>query len=352
MTRSIGGPTFAKELSSDEGLRPPVMVNGFVRKTSDANVIEISLGPDTAHGWLRVPVSMIKQATITGRYNYKNSMYDFVTIELNWPDNAEARVFAALLREQGTDQSGLGQVFTQEQQKLVEDQYPPAAVRVVLRLIFVTIMTFREERGWGDGEVAGRFRTAVAWLKKRYPIPEAWESIEARRFATGGVGDGFKMALFETIAAVLDGLVRDGPATSTTADALAEASTFLERYERVAKQLESEGLTPGRTDPPAAAPAILERFEGFVDQVEGDVAFVTLRAENGDVLYGEHPVAKLAERGVGEADRFLCRTVRVGEATRVEIEAIPDEPVPDEEVRAIYQRIDHAIGSGDDGVDF
>jgi len=104
MTRSIDGPTFAKELSSDEGLRPPVIVNGFVRKTSDANVIEFSLGPDTAHGWLKIPVSMIKQATIMGKYDYKNDIYDFVTIELNWPDNAEARVFAALLRDQGTEQ--------------------------------------------------------------------------------------------------------------------------------------------------------------------------------------------------------------------------------------------------------
>ena len=41
--------------------------------------------------------------------------------------------------------------------------------------------------------------------------------------------------------------------------------------------------------------SILESFIGYVDKIDGDIAYVTLRSENNsDVLYGEYAASKLA----------------------------------------------------------
>jgi hypothetical protein len=218
--------------------------------------------------------------------------------------------------------SGLEQVFTQEERRLISEGYPIGGVEVVLRLTFASLISLRNQRGWDDEEIAGRFREAVARLVARYPIPEAWESIQARRFETGGIGVGFKSALFEAIRAAIELPVYGDPGPNATED----------------------DLTP--------APAVLERFEGFVEQIEGNVAYVVLRAENGDELYGEYPADRLARLGVEETDRFLCLTVKDVQGTRVEIEPLASEPVSDEDVRAIFERISHALGPGDDGVEF
>jgi len=56
---------------------------------------------------------------------------------------------------------------------------------------------------------------------------------------------------------------------------------------------------------------ILESFEGYVDQVEGDTAYVRLKSrEHGDVLYGEYSAAELLEKGIEEQSRFLCKKKR------------------------------------------
>src|SRR5947209_3461046 len=72
---------------------------------------------------------------------------------------------------------------------------------------------------------------------------------------------------------------------------------------------------------------VLEEFVGFVDQIDGDVAYVTLTPETGEKLYGEYPAAELKARGIHERRRFRCRTIDAG--TRVEFDL---EPIPDREV--------------------
>jgi hypothetical protein len=102
----------------------------------------------------------------------------------------------------------------------------------------------------------------------------------------------------------------------------------------------------------AQAESILERFDGFVDQIDGDTAYVTLKSqEHGDVLYGEYSAALLRSKGIEEQDRFICKTVSLGEATRVDIEAVPVAIVTKEQIQAIDVEIERILPS-DDSIDY
>jgi len=97
---------------------------------------------------------------------------------------------------------------------------------------------------------------------------------------------------------------------------------------------------------------ILEQFDGFVDQIEGDTAYVTLKSrEHGDVLYGQYSAALLKSKGIEEQDRFLCQTVALGETIRVDIEAVPLAIVTKEQLHAIDEEIERILPS-DDGIDY
>lgn len=100
----MDGNTLAEQLASNEGLHPPLVVAGFVRKTSDAKVIEFSPGVYPPDRRLKIPVGMIKEGTVLEKRAQQDGTYDFVIIEFDWPANAEAQVLASLLQEQTTDQ--------------------------------------------------------------------------------------------------------------------------------------------------------------------------------------------------------------------------------------------------------
>jgi hypothetical protein len=87
---------------------------------------------------------------------------------------------------------------------------------------------------------------------------------------------------------------------------------------------------------------VLERLEGFVEQIEGSTAFVTLKSEHGEELYGEYPAADLLAKGIQERRCFRCETVELDGQVRVSFEAIPDREAPDEE-DAINRRIDKLL---------
>jgi hypothetical protein len=89
---------------------------------------------------------------------------------------------------------------------------------------------------------------------------------------------------------------------------------------------------------------VLESFEGFVDQIVGDIAFVTLNSEHGDTLIGQYPADKLAEKGIRERRRFKCDTVEVGGKVRVELAAIPDAVLSAAEEQAIRDEIEQLFG--------
>jgi hypothetical protein len=109
-----------------------------------------------------------------------------------------------------------------------------------------------------------------------------------------------------------------------------------------------------RSRPSGRAPAVvLESFDGFVDQVEGDTAYVRLKSrEHGDILYGEYPASELLEKGIEEQTRFLCRTAKVDGTTRVDIQAVPNVQVTGEELRVIEEKIDRALPRDDSGIEY
>jgi hypothetical protein len=89
---------------------------------------------------------------------------------------------------------------------------------------------------------------------------------------------------------------------------------------------------------------ILEEFEGFVDQIDGDVAHVTLKTRAGEVLYGEYPAAEFRARGIHERRRFKCRTIDGGLNVEIDLEAIPDREVSEERERAIEEELQELLG--------
>jgi hypothetical protein len=98
---------------------------------------------------------------------------------------------------------------------------------------------------------------------------------------------------------------------------------------------------------------VLESFEGFVDQIDGDTAFVRLKSrEHGDVLYGEHSAEQLLAKGIEEQTRFLCKTIKANGATRVELQAIPRTRATEQQLRAIDEKIDKVLPRDDPGVEY
>lgn len=103
---------------------------------------------------------------------------------------------------------------------------------------------------------------------------------------------------------------------------------------------------------PAVEPrTVLESFDGYVDSIDGDTAYVTLVSRsNGDVLYGEYSAQELLSRGIQEQTRFLCETVKGGGAGRVHFAPLPKNQVTDEEARAIAEEMREAFPGDDDSV--
>lgn len=93
---------------------------------------------------------------------------------------------------------------------------------------------------------------------------------------------------------------------------------------------------------------ILERFEGFVEQIQNDTAYVSLKSEYGDILYGQYPASKLTQMGIFERRRFTCITKNVGGKVHVCLTPIPDIELSDQREREIQQEIERALGSDDD----
>ena len=96
----------------------------------------------------------------------------------------------------------------------------------------------------------------------------------------------------------------------------------------------------GDLDPGIEGNTVLETFDGFVDRIEGDTAFVTLQSRaNGDVEEGTYSASQLARMGIHEQSCFVFKTVDVGNAIRPVFEPVPQEPVAAEVVREIDSRI-------------
>jgi hypothetical protein len=87
-----------------------------------------------------------------------------------------------------------------------------------------------------------------------------------------------------------------------------------------------------------------ERFEGFVERCEGDVAYISLESERGERLQGPYPADELAARGVGDRDRFWLTLTDMGDSVRFDIELIPRKTISAERQREIQREIEQALG--------
>ncbi len=102
----------------------------------------------------------------------------------------------------------------------------------------------------------------------------------------------------------------------------------------------------------SSIPTVLETFDGYVDEVHDEVAFVTLISEHGEPLEGEYAAKELLAKGIGEGSRFRCRTVKSGDAVTVEIEPLADIVLTQEEVDASNNEVDEFLAGADiDGDD-
>jgi hypothetical protein len=86
-----------------------------------------------------------------------------------------------------------------------------------------------------------------------------------------------------------------------------------------------------------------ERFEGFVERLEADVAYVSLASERGERLHGPYPADELVAKGVGERDRFWLTLTDVGDSVQFDIQLIPRKVVSAERQAEIQREIEEAL---------
>jgi hypothetical protein len=92
---------------------------------------------------------------------------------------------------------------------------------------------------------------------------------------------------------------------------------------------------------------ILEAFDGFVDKIDGEIAYVTLKTGSGELLWIECPVTQLQNAGIRERRRFKCWTVTDGSEVRLEMCRIPDALFTADDERRLEQRLRRQLGDDD-----
>ena len=111
-------------------------------------------------------------------------------------------------------------------------------------------------------------------------------------------------------------------------------------------------VVPRSTTAPQVDYRVLQRFEGFVEKVEGDLAFVTLDNGLGERLSGPYPADELAAKGVRERDRFVLTTVEHGDSVRFDILPVPRRTVTADRRRQIRDEIERELGGYTPGDDY
>jgi CHAT domain len=98
---------------------------------------------------------------------------------------------------------------------------------------------------------------------------------------------------------------------------------------------------------------VLETFDGFVDRIEGDTAYVTLESRlNGDVEEGTYSASELAGMGIHEQSFFVFKSVEVGDAIRPVLEPVPRQSLAADVVREIDAKIDQLLPHEDPGIKY
>lgn len=91
---------------------------------------------------------------------------------------------------------------------------------------------------------------------------------------------------------------------------------------------------------------VLDLFEGYVDQIDGETAYVTLRTEAGEELHGEYSAAELEALGIHEHRRFVCETIEIGTSLRIEFKAISDIELSREFEDKVRSKVDELLADG------
>jgi hypothetical protein len=94
---------------------------------------------------------------------------------------------------------------------------------------------------------------------------------------------------------------------------------------------------------------IIEEFLGFVDKIDGDVAYITLTSiATGEKFFCEYSDKELTQE-FREHRQFKCRTVEVGPTTvEIEFEAIPDQEITPEREQEIDEWLNRTLGDDDE----
>jgi len=98
---------------------------------------------------------------------------------------------------------------------------------------------------------------------------------------------------------------------------------------------------------PVIPVTVLEEFVGFVEQIVGEVAYVTLTTNTGESLYGEYAASEMKAKGIMERRRFKCRTIDTGTHVKFDLEPIPDRHISEERERAILENLRNELGDND-----
>ena len=88
----------------------------------------------------------------------------------------------------------------------------------------------------------------------------------------------------------------------------------------------------------------IEEFQGFVEKIEEDKAYVRLDSQRGERLCGPYPARELTALGIGERDRFILRTFDLGRDVRIEVTPIPRPKFTAERQREIEEETERALG--------
>lgn len=89
---------------------------------------------------------------------------------------------------------------------------------------------------------------------------------------------------------------------------------------------------------------VLETFKGFVERIDGDLAYITLTAQSGEVFWCEYSAKELAKVGIRERRSFICQIIKVDDKVDVDLQAIPDRIISPEEEETIARHLHEMLG--------
>lgn len=111
----------------------------------------------------------------------------------------------------------------------------------------------------------------------------------------------------------------------------------------VKRRMALDSGAPALELPSASQEAIVATYECFVEGIEGPTAFVRLRSEHGETLYGRYPTAKLVAEGISERQPFFCHVVESPGGMQIRLESIPEKELTPERLREIDEEVDRAL---------